>query len=245
MGDFKRKYLKTSDNNGNEYKRNSVLEFILKFLWIFFKLFLVYLILRLLLVGVIRTTNIGTENRINLNNIPAPVQTGTSGGTSKVINDGTANISYVANYVINGRVVDTQNYSSSGIENKLAPKDVGLAWGFLSTDESQEKITWSSWGDRFLNWRVKDDDWYKSVGGKVAMTSNHSNNHLIPSSNEIERKIQTIKKGDYVQIEGYLVDIKWTGSNGRYFYWNTSTSRSDDGSGACEIIYVTDITWLR
>ncbi len=36
------------------------------------------------------------------------------------------------------------------------------------------------------------------------------------------------------------------GKNGRgSARWNSSTSRTDTGDGACEIIYVTDVKWLK
>lgn len=245
MGDFKRTYLKTSDNNGNEYKRNSVLEFVLKSLWIILKFFLLYLVLRLLLIGVIKTTNIGTENRVNLNNIPAPIQTSATGSVTKAINDGNAQITYVAEYKINGRVVDVERYSSNHVRDNLSSRDIALGWGVLSTDESKNKIKWTSIGNRYLSWRTSDNEWYQKVGGESVIINSHSNNHLIPSNNEIKRKIESISRGDYVQLEGYLVDVYWTNPKGNYFKWNTSISRGDTGNGACEIIYVTDIKWLR
>ncbi len=202
-------------------------------------------IINFLLLGVTRTTNVATENRINLSNIPAPTQTGTKGSTTKAIKDGIAEITYVAEYVINGRVVDVESYNGSSVGDKLSPRDVGLAWGILSTDESQDKIKWTSYGNRFLNWKVTDTEWLESIGGSNAIYTNHSNNHLIPSSDEVERNIKSIRKGDYVQIEGYLVDINWKNSSGSKFWWNTSTTRTDTGNGACEVIYVKNITWLR
>lgn len=245
MGEFKRTYLKTSDNNGNEHKRNSVLEFILKSLWIIFKFFLIYLVLRLLLTGVVKTTNIGTESKVNLNNIPAPIQTKAAGSTTKTINDGNAQITYVAEYKIDGRVIDVERYYSDEVRDQLSSRDIALGWGVLSTKDSKNKVKWSSIGNRYLYWRTLDNEWYQNIGGESVIISSHSNNHLIPSNNEIKRKIENINKGDYVQIEGYLVDVYWTNPKGAYFKWTTSTSRSDEGNGACEIIYVTDIKWLR
>lgn len=245
MGDFKRTYLKTSDNNGNKHKRNSVLEFILKSLLIIFEFFLLYLILRLLLIGVIKTTNIGTESKVNLNNIPAPIQTKSIGSTTKAINDGNAQINYIAEYKINGRVVDVERYYSKDVKDRLSSRDIALGWGVLSTKESKNKIKWSSTGNRYLSWKASDNEWCQNVGGESVIISSHSNNHLIPSNNEIKRKIESINKGDYVQIEGYLVEVDWSNPEGDYIKWTTSTSRSDVGNDASEIIYVTGIKWLR
>lgn len=198
-----------------------------------------------MLYGVTRTTNVATENRINLSNIPAPTQIKTKGGTTKEVKNGTAEITYVAEYVINGCVVDIENYNGSSVDDKLSPRDIGLVWGPLSTKENQKKIKWTSYGNRYLSWKVADGEWLESIGGKSAFITSYSNNHLIPASSEIERSIKSIRKGDYVQIEGYLVDINWKNSSGSTFTWKTSTSRDDTGNGACEVIYVKNVTWLR
>ena len=69
-----------------------------------------------------------------------------------------------------------------------------------------------------------------------------SNNHLIPSDSKIEKLIKRIKKNDYVKLEGYLVSAEEIDGN---FKVRSSTTRSDNGDGACELIYVTNVTWLK
>ncbi len=82
-------------------------------------------------------------------------------------------------------------------------------------------------------------------GGKSIIDGQSSNNHLIPNDDAVREKIHNIKEGDYVRIEGYLVNIYGQKNDGHYFKWNTSTTRSDTGNGACEIIYVTNVVWLQ
>lgn len=216
------------------------------FLFGCFKVIMLFVILSFLLTGFTNTLNMSSSGEeVDLSNIPAPTQYNTSGGTTIEINGGKANIAYVAEYSLSGRVVDVQNYKGSHIRNQLSPKDIGMVWGFLATDESQEKIFWSSAGNRFLYWRVPDGTWYSQIGGENAVTAHYSNNHLIPSDEATEKLIKKINKDDYVKIEGYLVNVNWKKDDGSYFYWNTSTSRNDDGDGACEVIYVTNVTWLK
>ena len=88
-------------------------------------------------------------------------------------------------------------------------------------------------------------NWYNKHGGEKGIGKYWSNNHLIPSDDSIEKLIKEIKKGEYVTIEGYLVNIRYDGPNGEWFKWNSSTTRDDIGSGACEVIYVTDVIWLE
>lgn len=185
------------------------------------------------------------KNVATLNNFSNPIQSNTSGSTMKIVDGEYINISFIASYDIQGRVVDVQNYFEYTTQNKLSPRDIGIVWGNLVKDSYNEKITWSSSGNRFLNWHVNDGAWLSSIGGRSYINLHFSNNHLIPSNDDIKLLIKKIKKDDFIQIKGYLVNVNYTTDNGGYVYWNSSTSRSDTGNGACEVIYVTDIKWLK
>lgn len=184
------------------------------------------------------------EEITSLEDIPEPIQINVDGSTKKDVDGKQVNINYIASYVLSGKVVDVQEYYGSSLQNKLSPLDVGIAWGFLAED-SDEKVTWTSNGTRFLRWRTKDMDWYNKHGGEKGIGKYWSNNHLIPSDDNVEKLIKSIKKGDYVKIEGYLVKIRYDGPDGEWFKWNSSTTRNDTGDGACEVIYVTDVVWLK
>lgn len=191
------------------------------------------------------TNNKNYKNIKTLTNIQSPIQTRTSGSIFKKIDNENIKITYVAEYTIVGRVVDVQNYRENNLENKLSPIDIGLSWGFLANEENHQKLNWSSLGNRFLSWYTSNNEWVNMIGGRNQIIKNHSNNHLIPSNNEIEKLIKNIKEDDYIMIEGYLVNINCNLNDGSNFYWNTSTSRSDEGNGACELIYVNNIIWLK
>lgn len=210
------------------------------------KLILFFFIMLAVITGFTNTldTPVSAES-VNLANISEPTQYKSLGGTQIEINNGVADITYVAEYSLSGRVVDVENYYGSYVRDKLSPKDIGVAWGFFATDESQDKVRWTSHGNRYLSWYISDGEWYRSVGGESAITAHHSNNHLIPANDDVEKLVKKIKKDDYVQVDGYLVNVYWKKNDGSYFRWNTSTTRNDDGNGACEIIYVTNVTWLK
>lgn len=180
-----------------------------------------------------------------LDSIPNPIQTSTSGKTVKTINGSNIDISFVSTYKASGLVVDVQKYLGINVQNQLSPRDIGLAWGVLSKKESLKKIEWTSLGNRFLHWVAKDNRWINKIGGKSVINECFSNNHLIPSDDKTKKLIKSIKKGDYIRVEGYLVNVHISKSDGSYLYWNTSTSRTDSGDGACEIIYVTNVVWLK
>ena len=179
----------------------------------------------------------------SLNDISEPIQTDTNGSALKIIDGKEVKINYVASYELSGRVVDVQNYYGSSLQNELSPLDVGISWGFLAEDN--DKVTWTSNGTRFLKWRTQDMTWYNEHGGEKGIGKYWSNNHLIPSDKTVEKLIKSIRKDDYVKIEGYLVNVRYDGPNGEWYKWNSSTTRNDTGDGACEVIYVTNVTWLE
>lgn len=233
--------LRRKDLIRKKYKKRDVSELIKNFCKIF-----IFLIFCILVICIYKNNNV-TKNveYQSSSNISKPIQKKTSGGTTKIINGNNVEINYVAEYTISGRVVNVRNYYGYDIIDKLSPRDVGLSWGFLAKDKNHKKLNWYSAKSRFLTWSCSDGEWIKEIGGKNKIQECHSNNHLIPSDNKIEKLIYSIKEGDFIRIEGYLVNVYCEKSDRSYFKWNTSTSRKDSGNGACEIIYVTNITWLE
>ena len=185
-----------------------------------------------------------TEIVNSLENLPEPVQIQTTGEKKTIINGEETHITYLAEYTIVGRVVTTRNFENTlwNKRNSISPKDIGIVWGWLSNKEVDSKISWHT-NPRASGWSVSDGIWLKSKGGINAIGHNFSNNHLIPSDNNVNKLIKSIRNGDYVKIEGYLVNINY-GPNFRMTS-RSSTSREDSWDGACETIYVTKVTWLK
>lgn len=175
-------------------------------------------------------------------NIPAPIQQSASGQVIKTVDDTDVEITFKHSYILAGRVVDVQPYLPTKVQNKLSPIDIGVTWGFLARDEYHNTVNWSSVGNRFLTFKTNNPELTSNMN---RVTQHLSNNHLIPATDDLEKQIKSIKEGDFIKIEGYLVNVYYdVGTNG-YFTWNSSTSRSDNGDGACEVIYVTNLSWLQ
>jgi|GEM_PF-780727 len=179
----------------------------------------------------------------NLSNIDPPIQTETTGGTVLYFNGTAVAISYVAEYTLSGRVVHTNDYSSGSMYDRLAPRDLTIVWGFLANKDVDRHVEWGG-GERFGSFKVYDTNWLAGIGGMEAMGENFSNNHVIPSSSGIGNLLDSVKTGEYVRIKGYLVNAVWTETAGMYTL-NSSTVRTDTGDGACEIIFVTSVEWLK
>jgi hypothetical protein len=69
----------------------------------------------------------------------------------------------------------------------------------------------------------------------------HSANvHIIPANSGIARRLDRVRRGEIVRLEGRLVD----GERGDGMEFRTSLTRSDTGGGACEVLLVEDLAVL-
>ena len=99
-------------------------------------------------------------------------------------------------------------------------------------------------GFRHILFKVVDTSIIKEFGSKEAAFRCVTNNHLIPANKSVKNKIEKINVDEYVCITGYLVNAKWQLGN-RIYTLNSSTSREDTANGACEIILVEDVKWIK
>ncbi len=144
-----------------------------------------------------------------------------------------------ATYDISGLVVS--QHSGDALLNmyhKADPgniKDVCVVWGEDITNGSYRKVSFSS----------EEFTCYYGWSGVVSPPFNPekvSNNHLIPANNDIDAQIRAIHIGDQIRMKGLLVDYKVTKGGQDIFTRRTSLTRKDTGNGACEILYVTDLS---
>ncbi|MBR1817182.1 MAG: zinc ribbon domain-containing protein [Lachnospiraceae bacterium] len=185
--------------------------------------------------------NIGVRRGIA--GIGEPIQEETVGYIEKDIGGYEVSFYQQYTYEIEALVIHTKNYYGLGLGNRLAPRDIALAWGKVAEYNDKINFHWSQSG-RWLRWKVNSYDELDPVGNVEYVSCHTSNNHLIASNNSVKRKIRKLKKGDHVKIIGYLVNVDAENKMGRTFLWNSSTTRTDTGDGACEVIYVTDVIWL-
>ena len=175
--------------------------------------------------------------------IREPVQKPASGLVQKEIDGYQLYIEYKYSYEISALVVSTKDYGEFDIGDKLAPRDVALAWGRVAQVNGDIDFHWSQSG-RWCYWKLDSEAELIQAGGRNVIGRCTSNNHLIAADDYIRKAIGTIKRGDYIRMKGYLVDVKGLNSEGRTFSWTSSFSRDDTGAHSCEVMYVTSIEWL-
>jgi len=143
---------------------------------------------------------------------------------------GDYDLTAVARYEITARVLSTKHYWTN--HQKLVPYDVALGWGPMSDQAVLDQLEISQ-GNRFFFYR-----WWQQpplpVPEIVAHASNH---HVISANREVASAVARLRRGQCVHLRGRLVNVTRTDG----FHWNTSTTRSDSGNGACEIFYVEEI----
>lgn len=139
-----------------------------------------------------------------------------------------------ANYKIGAIVLSKKGYSNAW-QGKMAPFDLALVWGELLQEELYKKIKW--WQEaRWYHWCY--DNNFPKDNNFIARYS--SNNHIIPASENILNVLKCIKKGDTLELSGFLVDITGKKDNNSY-WWYSSISTNDTGDGSCEVFYVKKI----
>jgi hypothetical protein len=144
-----------------------------------------------------------------------------------------------ASYDISGLVVSQHRGDALfNLYHKADPgniKDVCVAWGEAITNGSYQKVKFSS----------EEFTCYYSWSGVLVPPFKQekvSNNHLIPATAAVAKRIDAIRVGDQIRMTGLLVDYAVTHEGRQVFTRRTSLTRQDTGNGACEILYVTDLS---
>lgn len=144
----------------------------------------------------------------------------------------------VAEYEIAGLVVSLNDPTSwwdvYHDETSVDTKDLGLIWGpNLRSDDFHRVEFWNvSWT---VNWRYP--------AGVRFHDAAISNNHLVTPHQHVRDAIARVRVGDQVVLRGLLVDYAPRSRPGAWR--QTSTTRTDTGNGACEVVCVEELKVLR
>lgn len=156
----------------------------------------------------------------------APLQTSAADVAPWQKNDFT--ITPLYRYEIKGVVLTYGNFFFTS-EASLSPVDVTLGWGPLSDQAIIDQMTFIH-APRWVAISLPDG---KSPIAYDLLSTSFSNNHLIPANDAVASTLKRITKGDILTLKGYLISA----TNSTY-YWSSSTTRTDTGQGACEVMWV-------
>lgn len=135
-----------------------------------------------------------------------------------------------ATFEITGRVLFTDTFRT-GRESDLSPIDLTFAWGKAS-DTAVLKLFDFSKDGRFYRY-----EWDSPEADGNMMRENSANMHMIPKDSLVAADLKRVSREDVVTVTGYLVNV--SAPDG--WHWESSLTRSDDGAGACELIWVESI----
>ncbi|NNF04719.1 MAG: hypothetical protein HKN17_09645 [Rhodothermales bacterium] len=133
----------------------------------------------------------------------------------------------VARFEVEARVLGTERYRQ-GREADLSPMDLALGWGPMSDQSVLDKIRITQFR-RFYYWQTDS-----MPIPRRDIVRHSSNMHLIPANDEVRKHLLRVRDGEIVRFSGYLVNLRAPDG----WRWSTSTSRTDTGNGACELIWV-------
>jgi len=153
-------------------------------------------------------------------------------------------VDFLESYDLKWKVIAVKDFNAvSDFSIKLSPKDYVLWWWFMWIQENIDKFTWDNESDdqivlAFINSDYKerlDSIWWVSTFQKK-----YSNTRLIPSDKRTRSMLKRIDEWDIIWIKWYSAYVHTDDDSWKW--WPSCTSVQNKW---CEILYVTDITWLR
>lgn len=136
----------------------------------------------------------------------------------------------VARYEIRAKVLSIERYRS-GRWAELSPMDFALGWGPMS-DNAITKQLHISQSNRWYHY-----SWQDAPPVDPALIVRHSaNTHIVPADDHIQSSLSKVRKGEIVNLKGYLINVKHPDGG----FWRSSLSREDSGDHACELMWVAE-----
>jgi hypothetical protein len=136
--------------------------------------------------------------------------------------------------------------------SRACPKDISVAWGPAADPEIMKLYETVNTNNRTLQirWRFPRDavltEEMKTLLNNRTIPISVGNNHIVCFDPVLRHALRSIKKGDNITLDGYLVDITEELKDGRRFTFKSSIRRDDVGMvevardynrGSCEIVY--------
>lgn len=149
----------------------------------------------------------------------------------KPFSHGRFHLQPLARFDLEARVLHRKTYRYDR-QAGLAPVDLAVGWGPMSDQAILDQLEISQSG-RFF-WYV----WQRQPPiPREQIVSHATNLHLVPANPEIARRCRSLRSGELIHLQGLLVEA--TGPD--IDTWRSSLSRTDDGNGACELVWVEEV----
>ena len=154
---------------------------------------------------------------------------------TQLLQDGEFRLKPLARFSIDARVLHREIYRYDR-GSKLVPVDLALGWGPMSDQRVLDQLSISQ-SMRFYWYHWK----HQPPIPETEIISHSTNVHVIPSTKEIASRCRWLRAGALVHLAGDLVEA----SGPNIGWWRSSLSRTDTGNGACELMWVTELSILN
>jgi hypothetical protein len=152
----------------------------------------------------------------------------------EAITRGAFHLKPLAHFALDARVLHRKVYRYDR-QAALVPVDLALGWGPMSDERVLDRLTITQ-SMRFY--------WYEyKMPPPIAqeeIISHSTNLHVIPSTPEIASRCRSLRVGTLLHLSGDLVEATSPG----FGVWKSSLSRTDTGNGACELMWVKEMSIL-
>lgn len=140
----------------------------------------------------------------------------------------------LAHFAIDARVLHRKVYRWDR-QSALVPVDLALGWGPMSDQSVLDRISISQ-SMRFYWFEYR----LPAPLSQEQIISHSTNLHVIPATPDILTECKSLRVGALVHLSGDLVEA--TGP--QIGKWRSSLSRTDTGNGACELMFVKELSML-
>ena len=154
---------------------------------------------------------------------------------SAQIEYGAFHLKPLAHFALDARLLHRKIYRWDR-QSALAPVDLAVGWGPMSDQAVLDRLNISQ-SMRFF--------WYEYQQPppipKEQIVCHGTNLHIIPATSAIASRCKSLRIGTLIHLRGELVE-----ATGRDIgTWRSSLSRTDDGNGACELVWVEEFSPLK
>ena len=138
----------------------------------------------------------------------------------------------LASFEVNARVLSAERYRLDR-ESELAPVDLALGWGPMSSNEVIDALSIGQ-GGRFYTWSSSSHPPIPPL----EISRHSANMHMIPVDDAVRSTLLDARRGNLVHLRGWLIEAKSPDG----WHWRSSLTRGDTGGGACEVVLVESLS---
>jgi hypothetical protein len=134
--------------------------------------------------------------------------------------------------VVSARDLSGTWYNVDYFKDPFNVKDLCVIWGKNLSKADYKRVHFGSG-----LWTC----YYKHPKDVTFFPEELSNNHILPADEEVMKALANVRRGDQIFLKGMLVDYESEKAGSR----RTSTTRTDAGNNACEIVFATELKILK